>query len=321
MCSIIRSSPLLYLLVFLLTTGAGFSSAVHSQNPFDIKKRMSPAGKETQDSIQLDSTDSPVQSVESPLPEIKENEEEPAILPPSLHETPESRDGIKNKNLSIRPDASSDDSYRFPPWWFYVFDLVLLLLIAGVFLYDKTIFPLIRKAFIHENFLRFLYRDTYLRKPGIFMFMNIIFILGLGFILFRLSNHYGFETTFRHYLLIQGLTLFLFTFKYVALYLLSILADKPFEIRFYQYWMILASGYIGLWMVPLVLMISVLPSPYIYYALIISFLLLAAALIYRLIKALLHARIYLSKHFLQIFLYFCAIEIIPILIFLEILTV
>lgn len=321
MCSIIRFSPLLYFLLFLITTGSGFASPVNSQNPFDIKKRKSLIEKEAQDSTHPDSIDSPVLSGESSLPKIKENKEEPALLPSSPSEAAESRNRINKEDQPLRSDGSFDDLYRFPPWWFYIFDLVLLLLIAGVFLYDKTIFPLIRKAFIHENFLRFLYRDTYLRKPGIFMFMNIIFILGLGFILFRLSNHYGFEPTFRQYLIIQGLTFFLFTFKYVALYLLSILADKPFEIRFYQYWMILASGYIGLWMVPLVLMISVLPSPYIYYALIISFLLLAAALIYRLIKALLHARFYLSKHFLQIFLYFCAIEIIPILIFLEILNV
>jgi len=300
---------LLMMILFHITiTGAD------AQNPFDIKKRISHTETENSSSDSSSLTDSI---------EVKSTDEGSHELP-SLQrdqdDTTQPEDQKVKERSWIITDSVSDAPTRFPPWWVYVYDLILLLLLASVFLYDKTIFPLIRKAFIHENFLRFLYRDTYLRKPGIFMFMNIIFILGLGFFLFRLSNHFGFQNTFHHYLVIQGITLLLFAFKYLSLYLLSILADKPFEIRFYQYWMILASGYIGLWMVPMVLMVSVLPPPYLPIAMIISLILLSFALIYRLIKALLHARIYLSKHFLQIFLYFCGIEIIPILIFLEVLT-
>src|SRR5690625_499992 len=320
--------PLFTILMLIFSPGTIITTI--AQNPFEIKSRIPEnANKDSTVSIETPSVDTnqsknTIKEKSTPhteaenaegsedVLELRKESDPASSLSPSPD--PENRKSILRLEL---PEASSSLS----PNWYYLFDLILLLLLAGIFLYDKTIFPLIRKAFIHENFLRFLYRDTYLRKPGVFLVINVIFILGVGFYIFRISHLFGYENSLRQYLLIQGVTLFVIAFKNLSLYLLSILVDNPFEVRFYQYWLILASGYIGIWLVPLILMISVLPTQFLHIALIITSLLLAISILYRLIKAFLHARNYLSKHFLQIILYFCAIEIIPILIFLEVLTV
>lgn len=205
-------------------------------------------------------------------------------------------------------------------WWYYIYDLVLLLILLGAFIYDKKIFPPLRKAFMHENFLRFLYRDTYIRKPGLFIYLNLLFLLSIGFIIFRAAQYYNQASSFRDYLIIQGVIIFLFLIKHVSLHLLSRLVDKSYEVKFYQYWMILSAGLIGLWMIPLALMISVLPFQFLYIALIIAGLSIATLFIYRMVKAMLQAKFFVIKHFLQIILYFCAIEIVPVVLLADILV-
>ena len=173
---------------------------------------------------------------------------------------------------------------------------------------------------MHENFLRFLYRDTYIRKPGLFVYLNLLFLLSLGFIIFRAAQYYDQVSSFQDYLIIQGVIIFLFLIKHVALHLLSRLVDKSYEVKFYQYWMILSAGLIGLWMIPLALMISVLPFQFLYIALIIAGLSIAILLIYRQSKAMLQAKFFVFKHFFQIILYFCAIEIVPVVLLADILV-
>jgi len=205
-------------------------------------------------------------------------------------------------------------------WWYYIYDLVLLLILLGAFLYDKKIFPPIRKAFIHENFLRFLYRDTYIRKPGLFIYLNLIFLLSLGFVIYRTAQYYYQASTFQDYLIIQGVIILLFMIKHTALYLLSRLVDKPYEVKFYQYWMILSAGLCGLWMIPMVLMISVLPFKFLPIALILTGISIILLFMYRHFKAMLQAKYFLYKHFFQIILYFCAIEIVPVVLLADILV-
>lgn len=258
----------------------------------------------------INNSDSTGHSAIGSLPTAPKNENLSA--PPSENENKNS--GFTFSNTQSDPDSQSIS------WWYYIFDLILLLILLGAFIYDKKIFPPLRKAFLHENFLRFLYRDTYLRKPGLFIYLNILFLLSLGFIIFRAAEHFGQASTFREYLIIQGVVFSLFLIKHVALHLLSRLVDKPFEVKFYQYWMILSGGLMGLWMIPLALMVSVLPFEFLYIALIISFVTILSLLVYRLFKAMFQAKIFLSKHFFQYFLYFCAVEIVPAVLLADILV-
>src|SRR5690606_18427772 len=261
------------------------------QNPFDIHSR------QLLDSVNISKT-SPLKSPGDADKETGASKASPSAtyptssipeLPKDVGESPdmenESADtsagsesnpvfsGEKSDSISSATGEAKSRSTPLPlhqvnvSWWHYIFDLILLLLLLGAFLYDKKIFSPLRKAFVHENFLRFLYRDTYLRKPGVFLYLNIIFLLSLGFILYRISQYYGHATSLRDYLIIQGIVLFLFAVKHLALQLLSKLVDKPFEVRFYRYWMILSAGIIGLWMIPVTLMVSVLPAQFLFIAL------------------------------------------------------
>lgn len=323
-----------------LVTKAGVQG--QNQNPFDIHSRS--ATDSTR--FYADSSSAPTKTPAIP-PETKEEHssgtsENPTAPPATGSAIPETSpaenplppETIFEKDISTgnadTPAASAENDKNSvsvkqnpdtsPALWYYLFDLLLLLLLAMVFIYDKKIFQQIRKAFTHENFLRFLYRDTYLRKPGIFLYLNILFVLGMGFLTFRVGNYLGMASGFRHYLVVQGVVLLLFIIKHGTLQFLAGFVDNRFEVRFYQYWMILAAGFIGIWMIPLVMMVSVLPDQYLLYALIFSALIIGLALSYRAVKAMIHARFYLYKHSFHFFLYFCAVEIIPVVVFSDILT-
>lgn len=324
----------IWLFIFWLATGFTDLGA-QSQNPFEIKSRefidtSSQPGNTSELNIQVpeESSTPPSTSNDEFTPGIPfsdslavgQNVDSMEVIigtqrtpaPPSISE--------KNNRPVPPGEISSDVDIQDTSWWFYIFDLILLLILLGAFIYDKKVFPPLRKAFVHENFLRFLYRDTYLRKPGLFIYLNILFLLGLGFIIFRAAQNYGKASTFYEYLTIQGVVVLLFVIKHVVLHLTSRLVDKPFEVKFYQYWMILSGGLIGLWMIPLVLMISVLPIKYLFIALIICFICIASLLLYRQFKAMLHAKFFLSKHLFQYILYFCAVEIVPAVLLADILV-
>ncbi len=345
-----RNKITLILLIIIGLTSIGKGLLAQAQNPFEIKSRkyldtISNSIKDIQDNHPAASTGDTLSTdhlnknflnsnhQDTSLRTTTENITDDIIIPLDTSTLESLPTVIPNDNASSSPSGKEELNTVFndniapnhshsqsTSWWYYVFDLVLLLILLGAFIYDKKVFPPLRKAFLHENFLRFLYRDTYLRKPGLFIYLNIIFLLSLGFIIFRAAQNFGQASTFRDYLLIQGTVILLFLIKHVALHLISQLVDKPFEVKFYQYWMILSGGLIGLWMIPLALMISVLPFEFLYIALIISCILIIGLLIYRQFRAMFQAKIFLSKHFFQYFLYFCAVEIVPAVLLADILV-
>lgn len=320
------------LALFLLM---GPNLVAQNQNPFDIKSRslidttastpLDSTQQVTAKSLQKSSTEDTEPLPTSPEPDQTSETlqvdsptlEVSGALPSDLSDS-SSDVGLLGKDSSL--DLLNTPGHTESSWWYYLFDLVLLLFLLGAFLYDRKIFPPLKKAFLHENFLRFLYRDTYLRKPGIFLYLNIIFLLSLGFILFRIAQYFDWATGFRDYLIIQGVVFLLFAIKHIALQFLSQLVDKPFEVKFYRYWMLLSAGLIGLWLIPVTLMISVLPYDYIFIALLICCIPLILLLIYRQIKAMVQAKFFLSKHFFHFFLYFCAVEVVPVLLLADILV-
>lgn len=309
----------------------------HTQNPFDIQSRKlldstASIAKTDMDSktdtVKVSNVDSHSDSISiipvEPIPADTHKLQLPPTQTPTVENTDNSQPDLippfsRNNGLLGEVELPTG-SATSASWWFYVYDLILLLLLLGAFLYDKKIFPPLKKAFLHENFLRFLYRDTFLRKPGIFLYLNFIFLVCLGFILFRVAQHFSMASGVQDYLLIQGVVLLLFLLKHISLQLLTRLVDKPFEVRFYRYWMISSAGLIGLWLIPVTLMISVLPSDYLWIALVISCFLLILLLIYRQIKAMVQAKFFLSKHFFHFFLYFCAVEVVPVLLLADILV-
>ncbi len=333
------TSPLVFILI-----GWGMVST-QAQNPFDIKSRnlMDTTRQVQSDSpvVQLTPTRSATPKTDGPeIPSTKNTElfdsPKTSNVTDSEEETGDtlpitSGDTVGSTVQSEATDAPTlsdtvsglltrGNTDQDVHWWYYVFDLVLLLFLLGAFLYDKKIFPPIRKAFVHENFLRFLYRDTYLRKPGTFIYLNILFLLNLGFILYRTAQYMERASTFRDYMIIQGVVILLFAVKHLALHALSRLVDKPFEVLFYQYWMILSAGLMGLWLVPVTLMISVIPVRFLFITLVISCIPITLLLIYRQVKAMIQAKFFLYKHFFHFFLYFCAVEIVPVVLLADILV-
>lgn len=322
-------------IIFFYLIASPFLEA-QDNNPFEIRDR------DLMDTVSVKVNDSSVngsdQKSESPKlrnPETNQFENStasssdsgqnsadvrPTPIPNSTDQTTERK---KQNSGSLSTDQGNDiaqpESVAASHWWVYIFDFIILILLLGAFLYDKTLFPLMQKAFRHENFLRFLYRDTYIRKPVFFIYLNALFLLCTGFFIFRAFQYLGFVTSFQHYLIIQSVVFLLNIIKHLSLYLISQFVDKPFEVKFYQYWLILSAGMIGVWMIPVVLMISVLPFSFIKIAMILTGIPLILLLIYRQVKAYIHAKFYLYKHLFQISLYFCAVEIVPIILFADIL--
>nr|WP_255785379.1 DUF4271 domain-containing protein [Membranihabitans maritimus] len=275
-------------------------------NPLDIQTRDESQRK---DSIPDKNEENVVledQTIQAPGPE------------PQLEERiPENK---KNKEPIISFTPRELNTVSSSEYWVYIFDLIILFLVTGLFMYDREIFGHIRKASVHENYLRFLYRDFYLRKSFPFWYLNLLYLLGLGFIIYKTGVAYSFSPSFGKFLIILLAVCGLFSIKHLVLKFLASLIEKPFEVKFYQYWTVLYSGLIGVVLIPIILMLSFFPSSFLSKASIGVGFILLLFLGYRQVKALIHGRFYLSKHLFQIFLYFCAVEIIPIFLVFVFLT-
>nr|WP_262912771.1 DUF4271 domain-containing protein [Membranihabitans marinus] len=260
------------------------------------------------------------------LPEIEEN------IPPLDHDSvtesiiaspakdTEDEESLLNKILPQDTSENQEESITHVEYWAFILDLLLLLLTTGLFLYDREIFNNIRKASVQENLLRYIYRDMYIRKPYPFYYLNIIYLLGFSYFIYKVGVAYKFDPSFINYLIILACLTLLFFIKHILLHILSNISDNSFEIKFYQYWLILFSGLMGIIIIPVILMLSVFNTALIKNTIIILGILVILLYLYRLAKSVIHGRFYITKHVFHFFLYFCAVEIIPLCLVYRFLT-
>lgn len=154
--------------------------------------------------------------------------------------------------------------------------------------------------------------------PFLLLFVQFGFTIGMFFYLVTQYYHMSFaDSGFRFYLSISLLIVMLYVLKIVLLRLLGYLFNIQKAINEYVSILYLSYFNIALMFIPLVIAFALSPLKYGRYYIVISFILLIIVFAFQFIRAGVNILSHYRFSKVYLFLYFCALEICPILILIK----
>lgn len=250
-----------------------------------------------------------------------EKELKNAILYPFV----EKEDTIETDSLSNSFIVSYDKSHTpvqekkntsFQVDYFFIFFIFLLIALAMLKLQSKKTFSSIIKSVFNAKYSSALSREGDFFKSRAFICVVIYSFLSLGLILYSFFGDYlpvineGLKILY----LILGVSL-LYLIKILTTHLLGVFFDIKILIIKYIHQILFANYYIGIFIFPLAFIYHYFPYAVILY---LALLLLCLLFIHKIIKGFFIFRPKFQTY--EIFLYFCTIEILPILLIAKFLS-
>ncbi len=284
-----RFFPRILVVVYLLLSASGVV-AQDSLNPFDLIPRLPDSLKEELAS-RPDSSAPEARSIPVPAPAIPRAEEEPSEGQ-SLFGDP----GLRRLKLGVT--------------------LLILVVLAFMVTVLRT---LIRKsigAFLYANMANQVYRDHEGRGFGPFITLYSLFFLNAGVFLFFLTRYFQIEftsNTLTQLLYCIGGVTALFLLKHLVLSLIGFIFPVHAEIRRYHFIIIVFGIALGIFLVPVNILLAYAPEGLIPVLIYFSLGLMGLAYLYRQFRALLVAGKVLLANLFHFLLYICTVEIAPIL--------
>ncbi|TCD03518.1 DUF4271 domain-containing protein [Pedobacter psychroterrae] len=154
--------------------------------------------------------------------------------------------------------------------------------------------------------------------PFLLLFVQFGFTVGMFFYLVSQYYHISFPGSgFQFYLGISVIILVLYIFKILLLRLLGHLFNIQKPVNEYVVILYLSYFNLSLLFIPLVVAFALSPLKYAIYYIVISFILLGVIFVFQFIRAGLNILSHNRFPKVYLFLYFCALEICPILILIK----
>lgn len=200
---------------------------------------------------------------------------------------------------------------------FIAFLLILFAVLKNSF--SKQLYSIVQ-SFFSNRILNNLNKEDNLFTSWPFLLLFILFGFIIGMFFYLVTQYYRISYGaggFKFFLTISVMIVILYTFKIILLKLLGFLFNIQKPVHEYISILYLSYFNISIMFIPLVVAFALSPLRYGLYYIVISFILLIVIFAFQFIRAgvniLSHYR--LSKIYL--FLYFCALEICPILILIK----
>jgi Domain of unknown function (DUF4271) len=214
---------------------------------------------------------------------------------------------------------------RTPDW----FSLILLLTIAGI-AYVRAVYPKIFKQLFRWVFNNVLasqtVRDENTRVQKASVSLSFVFYLVAALFLYQVSVYFNwsarwFADGFLRFLFFAFLIAFAYSFKLLIIKVVGWLYhfDRPFE--YYIFSIYLINNLLGILLIPVVLTFAYLDVQFIENALWAGVIIILIAFIYRLVKGVFIWRSVSSVPLFYLILYFCTLEIVPVVIIYKLLTI
>jgi hypothetical protein len=204
--------------------------------------------------------------------------------------------------------------------WIMITVLFLLFGFASMRLFFGKDIQLILNAFYDTRLFNQSVLGGNLFNTWPFIFLNLLFGLSVGMYLFLVGKFFDLDYAldgWKWYLLLSLSVVGLFTLKIYVLRILGFLLEIHKIVRFYISILFLTYFHAAILFLPLILAFSLSPLAYAHTFLYAGLLLTALLIIYQLfrVSAQLLAQQSFPKFYL--FIYFCALEICPILIIIK----
>jgi hypothetical protein len=207
------------------------------------------------------------------------------------------------------------------PDWLFIVVIVLL----GIVAYIRTFFSKnlrgIISACLSPHLSNQLFRDENLVIHRTLLFLQINFALTASLLLYLFSAYYGWtfniNETFLRYLLITLAVATAIILKFTILRICGWIFKQENEMAIYRFNISLINGLLGLAMIPFAALILFAHSISFEVVSGIIIILVAIAYIYRIFRGFAVGLASSSYSPLYLFLYLCALEIAPLLIFIK----
>ncbi|WP_316746377.1 DUF4271 domain-containing protein [Pedobacter gandavensis] len=204
--------------------------------------------------------------------------------------------------------------------WVLAVLVVLLAIFAALKISFSKQLQSIVQSFFSNRVLNNLNREDNLFTswPFLLLFVQFGFTLGMFFYLVSQYYHLSFVSSgFQFYLSISILIVVLYVVKILILRLLGYLFEVQKAVNEYVSILYLSYFNLSLVFIPLVIAFALSPLRYGSYYVVASFVLLAIIFIFQFIRAGINILSHYRFSKVYLFLYFCALEICPILILIK----
>lgn len=169
-----------------------------------------------------------------------------------------------------------------------------------------------------------LYREDYKLNKRVTLILSIVFVLVFSFLLQILNKYFGLilldKPYLIQYLFFVGLILAMYIVKFSFSSILAQISNNQELEREYRFTILIFNHVFALVILPLVILLqySQLPSVWLIYP---SIILILAFYFFRLYRGFVISALEQNLGFMYIFLYFCALEILPLLILIKFLLI
>lgn len=204
-------------------------------------------------------------------------------------------------------------------WVLGVIALLLVLFASLKVSFSKQLQTIVQ-SFFSNRILNNLNKEDNLFTswPFLLLFVQFGFTIGMFFYLVTQYYHLSFsDSGFRFYVSISVLIVVLYVLKIVLLRLLGYLFSIQKAVNEYVSILYLSYFNIALMFIPLVIAFALSPLKYGPYYIAISFILLIIVFVFQFIRAGVNILSHYRFSKVYLFLYFCALEICPILILIK----
>ena len=306
-------------------------SSVHPSAPVQTSLRTKSYSAQT-DSVNsqpLISVDTPYYALHKPLatwdsllfrdiPGVKNLD---AIIKPVFFQTSSTQENTlqsthytsfsENANQFKRPE-----SYASTPWFLASVFMCLILFTWLQYFFQKHIIKMFVAIFSNTQSSR-LFTDKNILLERVFTFLNIIYIFTAGLFVFQLLKHYNLQifelNDLKLFILSTTVILALFIIRFILNWLVGQLFNWKAEMKEYNYNVFLSYKVLGLILLPIVILMAYIPDIQKNILIYIALILIGIFYTIRYVRGM-----YLlgKKGFLLFYmiLYFCTIEILPLLL-------
>ncbi len=212
-------------------------------------------------------------------------------------------------------------SKLYPDWVFFIILLLLVLFTWIKVFYQKNIVQ-IGQAFVSMTVTNQIVRDENILVQRASILLTILFNISAALFLFQLSTYFDWNFLF----IAEGLLRFMvfallisvvYTIKFLILKVVGFLFDSDRPIANYIFNIFLINNMLGIGLSVMVTLMFLLPRQWFPYLVLFSILLISFSYIYRLMRGLTIGLNSFSMSKFYLFLYLCALELAPLLVFIK----
>lgn len=268
-----------------------------STNPFDIDGRIIPEVK--------GEVPAPVFETNNPF-DIKNTER---ISRKNLLRKP-----LPESSITLPQRGKASSTFIF---WLLI---AILLLLASLISSSYRDIRKIYKSFTNGNILTITLRDKSQVFSLSYMMLYVLFVLNFGLFIFLFLKQFGLSYIIFNayaYFFIVLITMFLIFFKHSILKLIEFVFPIKKEIRQYSFTIFIFNVILGLSLIPINLIAAYSPTGISKTAIIIGVIIVSIIYLFRVFRSIFLGNKYLIRNFFHFFIYLCAVEIAPVLIFMK----